>query len=339
MKTRKYFAAANGYTGFRSYFDRIFDSRKFDGIYVLKGGPGTGKSTLMKNIAKESIKRGYLYEEIYCSSDPSSLDGVTVESEKGHFAILDGTAPHERDAVFPGAIDYIVNLGESFIIEILKARRDEILSLCESKRREYKAAYEVLHSAERVNSRIKGLLKASLKTATASSLLLRERRSEDASNPQGKVMLKRAFCKRGYYELEDFIYDGERVKISGDYDKSLILLNFMHNNLRQTCRLVSYDPLDEGMCDAFFDGHSTVFASNGKIDSDSQIDAEEFFTEPQSKEETDTLLCAREDLLGLATKHFLIASTIHAELESIYSSAMNFDHNATLLEKIINNIF
>ena len=46
--TREFFASANGYTGFRSYFDEIFDSRDYTAIYVLKGGPGTGKSTLLK---------------------------------------------------------------------------------------------------------------------------------------------------------------------------------------------------------------------------------------------------------------------------------------------------
>ena len=37
----KYFGAANSYNGFISYFDKIFDSKEYDKIYVLKGGPGT----------------------------------------------------------------------------------------------------------------------------------------------------------------------------------------------------------------------------------------------------------------------------------------------------------
>ena len=50
---RKYFAAANTYTGFISYFDTVFDPEKFSRLYVLKGGPGTGKSSFMKKIANE----------------------------------------------------------------------------------------------------------------------------------------------------------------------------------------------------------------------------------------------------------------------------------------------
>ena len=33
-----FFAAANGYSGFRSYFDKIFNPKDYDAIYILKGG-------------------------------------------------------------------------------------------------------------------------------------------------------------------------------------------------------------------------------------------------------------------------------------------------------------
>ena len=42
----KYFAAANTYKGFISYFDTVFDPEKVSRLYVLKGGPGTGKTAL-----------------------------------------------------------------------------------------------------------------------------------------------------------------------------------------------------------------------------------------------------------------------------------------------------
>ena len=47
-----YFAAANSYNGFIGYFDRAFRSEDFDRIFVLKGGPGTGKSSLMRALSK-----------------------------------------------------------------------------------------------------------------------------------------------------------------------------------------------------------------------------------------------------------------------------------------------
>ena len=75
----KYFAAANGYKGFKSYFPTIFNPREYDKIFILKGGPGTGKSTIMKSIANELYDNGAKVESIHCSSDPQSLDGVIID--------------------------------------------------------------------------------------------------------------------------------------------------------------------------------------------------------------------------------------------------------------------
>ena len=47
-KCAHYFAAANTYKGFESFFDEIFNTEKLERIYILKGGPGAGKSTLMQ---------------------------------------------------------------------------------------------------------------------------------------------------------------------------------------------------------------------------------------------------------------------------------------------------
>ncbi|HBJ19215.1 MAG TPA: hypothetical protein DDY70_05720, partial [Clostridiales bacterium] len=141
---RRYFAAANGYRGFRSYFPRVFDSSAYRRIFVLKGGPGTGKSSLMKKITRAFPDGAYRTEAIFCSSDPDSLDGVIVESKRGRVAVLDGTAPHERDAVIPGAIDEIVNLGEAWNAGALEARREEILSLTKEKSARYRDAYSYL---------------------------------------------------------------------------------------------------------------------------------------------------------------------------------------------------
>ena len=49
---KRYFAAANSAYGFHNSFCEIFSPDKLQRVYIIKGGPGTGKSYLMKNIAK-----------------------------------------------------------------------------------------------------------------------------------------------------------------------------------------------------------------------------------------------------------------------------------------------
>ena len=49
-----FFAAANTGGGFVSFFDEVFNRDGINKIYILKGGPGCGKSTLMKNYGKSA---------------------------------------------------------------------------------------------------------------------------------------------------------------------------------------------------------------------------------------------------------------------------------------------
>lgn len=61
--------------------------------YLIKGRPGTGKSTLLKQIVQAGRERGFQIEVYHCGFDANSLDMVIVR-ELG-FAIFDSTAPHE----------------------------------------------------------------------------------------------------------------------------------------------------------------------------------------------------------------------------------------------------
>ena len=54
----KYFAASNSGRGFVSYFDSVFSPSRFEKVYIIKGGPGTGKSYFMKSAANAAEKAG-----------------------------------------------------------------------------------------------------------------------------------------------------------------------------------------------------------------------------------------------------------------------------------------
>jgi len=87
QKCARFFLGANTPSGFVSHFPNCYDNA--GKVFILKGTPGSGKSTMMKHIAERfSVE----HELIYCSSDPDSLDGIIFTNEK--ICILDGTAPH-----------------------------------------------------------------------------------------------------------------------------------------------------------------------------------------------------------------------------------------------------
>ena len=77
MFKHEYFAAANTSDGFISYFDRVFDPSKLDCLYVIKGGPGTGKSSMLFRVADAAEKRGYEVFYYYAAPTRPRLTGYS----------------------------------------------------------------------------------------------------------------------------------------------------------------------------------------------------------------------------------------------------------------------
>lgn len=148
-----FFAGANTAMGFYSHYNYLnLDS--FTRVYILKGGPGAGKSTLIKNIA-EIYKTEYDVDMFNCSADVNSLDGVYIHGL--NVSILDGTAPHTTDPRLPGAVQQIVDLGRCWDYRQLTPKRREILALTNSISDRYKLAYKWLGIAAKVATLIQDL--------------------------------------------------------------------------------------------------------------------------------------------------------------------------------------
>lgn len=94
QRALRFFMGANTPQGFVSRFDQLGDAADGWRKFVIKGGPGTGKSSLMKRLAAELEPYCGELELIHCSSDVHSIDAVVVPSIKA--SIADGTAPHAR---------------------------------------------------------------------------------------------------------------------------------------------------------------------------------------------------------------------------------------------------
>lgn len=145
MQRKYYFlAGANTANGFVSEFNNILNKSKKGYTFVLKGGPGTGKSTLMKKVSKYFYDKGYNVEEFYCSSDPESLDAVRIVEK--NICVTDGTAPHEQDASLPKVFGEIVDLGFSVDKKIIK-HQAKIKKLLEKKKNCFSNAYKFLKLA------------------------------------------------------------------------------------------------------------------------------------------------------------------------------------------------
>ncbi len=91
-KIKRLFPGGNTSVGFFSYYNYVINLKEANRVYLLKGGPGVGKSHLMKKIGNDMVESGYDVEFHHCSADPESIDAVVITTLK--IAIIDGTSPH-----------------------------------------------------------------------------------------------------------------------------------------------------------------------------------------------------------------------------------------------------
>ena len=153
----KFFLGANSNMDFVSYFQQLQEQSDSMQLLILKGGPGSGKSSLMKRVLSYAEEKGHNLEIIPCASDPQSLDAVIDKT--ANFALMDGTAPHTQDPFLPGALHHIMYTGDLWDCEQLNKNKDEIAS---------------------VSARISDYHKAAGAYIKASSILLQENRRYSA---------------------------------------------------------------------------------------------------------------------------------------------------------------
>ncbi|WP_459502115.1 PRK06851 family protein [Bacillus sp. C1] len=142
-KVLNYYAGGNTARGFYSLYEENLIG--LERLFILKGGPGTGKSSLMKAIGREWTERGYDIELLHCSSDNKSIDGVIIPKLK--VGIVDGTAPHVIEPKTPGVVEEYVNLGEAWDSEKLRNRKDTIKRYMSEASRAFQSAYNCFKEA------------------------------------------------------------------------------------------------------------------------------------------------------------------------------------------------
>ena len=330
--TRGYFAAANGYTGFRSYFDEVFAPERYARIFVLKGGPGTGKSTLMQKFAAHFFAKGAEVDAVLCSSDSDSLDGVILGGKR-RIAILDGTAPHTRDAQVPGAIDELVDLGCAWDSRRLSARREEILALQKQKKEQYQGAYEYLSIAGHIAIKAQRPLKEHFDARRAREVARRLAATAPREGACGTRLFS-AFSKNGIERMGGF----EPVRptfVTGEYESAALFLTLLSRELlRQGIPHVRYpSPLLDNRCEGVLVGGELYLCSEDV----GELDAEEFMQLPSEGERAEyaALTALHDRFARRAADCFAKASEKHFALESIYREAMDFGRLDAILQELI----
>lgn len=142
-KIRNYFAGGNTARGFHNLYESNLQG--LDRLFILKGGPGTGKSSLMKKIGNEWVEKGFDIELLHCSSDNNSIDGVIIRALG--VGIVDGTAPHVIEPKAPGAVEEYINLGEAWDRKALATQKEAIQKITTHIGESFQKAYATFKEA------------------------------------------------------------------------------------------------------------------------------------------------------------------------------------------------
>ena len=251
----RYFAASNSAEGFKNYYPQVF--KRADRLYIIKGGPGTGKSCFMKRFADKMEALGCSVEHYYCSSDPSSLDGVLVDCKGETVGMLDGTPPHTLEPVFPGAREEMINLGQFWNSELLRNEKNEIFALNQKKSAAFERAYSYLRSCGNLRAVTDSLLQNAIKEEKMRSAV--ERMALSLSLPKGRAVIIPAIrCSVGMTGsvcFDSFESRAEKTFLVGDfYGVGQIFLLKLLDFLKWTKSVirVSYDPISPCRIDGIF---------------------------------------------------------------------------------------
>lgn len=121
---RDYFLGGSTRNGFYTSF---WEEQRGKYGFYLTGGPGSGKSTLMKTVAN-----AFRDEEVsfyHCASDPESFDAVVLE-ERDVF-LADATPPHEQSVTLPHITGEQIDLASALNGSALYGYADKVVMLSE----------------------------------------------------------------------------------------------------------------------------------------------------------------------------------------------------------------
>ena len=208
-----YFLGGNTADGFVSLYEGFCPADSGCFLWIIKGGPGCGKSTFMKAVADCAEYDGLLVERIYCSGDPNSLDAILIPAWK--VAYMDGTSPHCREADYPAASAAYLDLGKYYVNRSIKPLLKPIMKLTNAYKESYREAYRLLGTLRKVPRKCIAKEGIFLRAITCGGIIdlrpsLYEKTSEkDYHAKEGLILVRNPLfsdCLDGYFNRENGKY-------------------------------------------------------------------------------------------------------------------------------------
>lgn len=351
-----FFPGANTPQGYYPRYDQIAPADA-NRIYILKGGPGTGKSTFMRRTADDLLSRGFPVEMHHCSADNESLDAIYIPA--AGVAILDGTAPHVVDPRFPGALDEIINLGAFWNDAALRTphARAEIVRLTQACSFRFRRAHAARKSAVACLEEWKAFGVDCLDTAAVDRCAeqLRAELLPNLSETKGAV--RRLFASAITYDgPKDWLASlfggaAKRYLVAGEpgTGKSIIMERLAEGALARGCAVDLYHcPMyPERVNHLLLRATSTAVLTScwpheyAPAPEDTVINANRFLDQDRYAGYKAEVAAARDGFFAAVNREIrqlTLAKETHDELERLYRPHMDFEAIEALRRRTVKQI-
>lgn len=330
------FISANSERGFFSLYDEVFDPARFDHVFIITGGPGTGKSSLLRKVLSKAEEEGVSTEAILCSSDPKSLDGLILSNGERRVGILDGTPPHGRIPTHPAVTEEILNLGDFWNASQIKKAKAEILSLGEKKTNAYTRAYALLRALGAVRAEERLALSPHL-DAEKMNRQIRHKLVSLRAHGESERRFMRAISSLGEYRIPFREEVQNLLLISGKEGSAEIYLSHFEKELQkmQIAHRLFLSPVSPDYPDAIYLKENKTLLIKEELTEGClrgrRIIADRFFREtPEDGKERRHLEGLLKEAVSKALKEAAVA---HKEIEGYYGAAMDFPALTAFSEK------
>lgn len=352
-KIYNYFPGGNTSQGFYSFYKYIIRQETARRIICIKGGPGTGKSSLMKKVGNYFNDKGYDIELHHCSSDNNSLDGVVIKGI--NVAILDGTAPHVVDPVNPGAVDEVLNMGEHWNEEGFKASRNNIIETNKRIGDTFRSAYRYLGAAKLIHddweSQINSILDYEKVNALEKELLSKISFRNEPGIGFQRHLFATAFTPEGIVTFMDKLvedYENVYVMNGGPGTGKSEILNAISSAATKNgydTEIYHHPLIPEEIEHIFIPAINTAIITSNEINNmafnGNQIYMENFIQVNKSSYSKEKILKTKNTfdfLINNALELINSAKKMHDQLETNYIPNMNFKELDMVYDNVIDKI-
>lgn len=333
----RYYLGSNTHKGFYGLYEEAI--APLDRVFLLKGGPGTGKSSLMKKVMKEGLNRGYSVECWHCSGDPNSLDGVLLKDLD--VAVIDATAPHAVEPKIPVAKEVIINLLDCVRRDKIK-ERTHLEKLVNDKKECFVRAYEHLKCGFGYFTQINRLLTDKVDMGEI-DLVAREYALKITGENGGDDKVKkkgasrrffRAITPEGVVSFDDALKDKKVIAVKGE---DILIDRFVTTLVDSVGADVLFlNPYDADLVEGCVIGDVAVVREcDGP---DCTVDLTDF----EKKADLYALSRARAKLdeeIEEGVSNISKARSVHMGIERFYVGAMDFDLADKLTDRVLKDIF